>query len=136
MKIFGKYTSSDIDSRKTVLSLLKLAVFSSGRPIQEIHFEGEIGPSYVTASNDQVHKLAQQFLGVEDTKGPRGELKPKGKNKKKKVKEPSTLSLESARLTPAANRRCRLWPAGSSARLLPDQAHARGRSFAGPPAVY
>ena len=33
-----------------VLRLLKLAVFSAGKPIQEIHFEGEIGPSYVEAT--------------------------------------------------------------------------------------
>jgi polyisoprenyl-teichoic acid--peptidoglycan teichoic acid transferase len=55
------------------LRLLKLAVFSAGQPIQEIHFEGEIGPSFVEASNAQVKKLVQQFLNVEDSPGPRGE---------------------------------------------------------------
>jgi LCP family protein required for cell wall assembly len=73
--IFGRNTATDSDlrSRSEVLRLLKLAVFSAGQPIQEIHFEGEIGPSFVEASNAQVKKLVQQFLNVEDSPGPRGE---------------------------------------------------------------
>jgi len=59
----------------------KLAVFSVDQPIREVHFEGQIGPSYVTASSARVQKLAQEFLGVEKTSGPRGVLKPKGKRK-------------------------------------------------------
>lgn len=75
MKIFGRNTSTDpgLRSRSEVLRLLKLAVFSATQPIQEIHFEGEIGPSYVEASSEQVKKLVQQFLQVEDTPGPRGQ---------------------------------------------------------------
>src|SRR5215212_3345068 len=62
VKIFGKYTSTDkaLHSRKEILRLLKLAVFSVDQPVNEIHFEGEIGPSFVTASSDRVKKLAQQ----------------------------------------------------------------------------
>jgi LCP family protein required for cell wall assembly len=97
VKIFGKYTRSDIRSRKSVLRLLKLVVASAGHPIQEVHFEGEIGESYVTASSKRVRKLTQQFLGVEATKGPRGELKrPNGKKKKRKKIEDSGLEDASA----------------------------------------
>ena len=75
VKIFGRNTATDetLRSRSEVLRLLKLAVFSAGQPIQEIHFEGEIGPSFVEASNAQVKKLVQQFLNVQDSPGPRGE---------------------------------------------------------------
>ena len=75
VKIFGRNTATDRDLRSTaeVLRLLKLAVAAAGQPIQEIHFEGEIGPSFVEASNRQVKKLVQQFLNVEDSPGPRGE---------------------------------------------------------------
>ena len=75
MKIFGRNTSTDpgLRSRSEVLRLLKLAIFSARQPIQEIHFEGTIGPSYVEASDAQVKKLVQQFLAVEDTEGPRGQ---------------------------------------------------------------
>lgn len=93
LEIFGKYTTSDKDlkNRAEVLGLLKLAVFSVGQPIRHVKFEGgDVGitsgdattPSYVTASDATVKKLAQQFLGVEETKGPRGALKPKGKKKR------------------------------------------------------
>src|SRR5215213_10212497 len=74
VRIFGRNTATDRELRSTseVLRLLKLALAAAGQPIQEIHFEGEIGPSYVEASNAQVKKLVQQFLKVEDSPGPRG----------------------------------------------------------------
>jgi LCP family protein required for cell wall assembly len=78
VRIFGKYTTSDIRSRSEVVRLLKLAVFSVGQPIKEVHFKGAIGKSYVTTSYSNVQKLVQQFLGVEQSKGPRGKLRPKG----------------------------------------------------------
>ena len=54
--------TSGLRSRAEVLRLLKLAVFSAGRPIREVHFEGLIGPSYVEASDERVKKLVQEFL--------------------------------------------------------------------------
>ena len=78
VRIFGRYSSSDIRSRAEVLRLLKLAVFSVGQPVREVHFKGAIGKSYVTTSYKNVQKLVQQFLGVEQSSGPRGQLKPKG----------------------------------------------------------
>jgi hypothetical protein len=71
-----------------VLRLLKLAVYSAGQPIQEIHFEGEIGSSYVEASNAQVKKLVQQFLNVEDSPGPRGRAPDERPARKPKRRQP------------------------------------------------
>ena len=96
--IFGKYTTSDgaLKERAEILSLLKLAVFSVGQPIREVHFEGAQitsgdvrtgAPSYVTASNATVKKLTRQFLGVEESKGPKGELVPKDRRKRKRAKK-------------------------------------------------
>ncbi|MDQ4108439.1 MAG: LCP family protein, partial [Actinomycetota bacterium] len=93
LDIFGKYTTSDagLKSRSEVLRLAKLAVFSAGRPIREVHFEGanvttgdeQNGvPSYVTASDATVRRLADQFLGVEETEGPRGEPVAGGRRKR------------------------------------------------------
>jgi LCP family protein required for cell wall assembly len=102
IEIFGKYTTSDGDlkSRSELLRLIKLAVFSVGQPIRHVKFEGEVGydsdetgASYVTASNATVKKLAQQFLGVEESKGPRGKLKPKGK-RAPKPEDPGGLEKE------------------------------------------
>jgi len=87
-KIFGKYTQSDIGSRKTVLRLLKLVVDSAGLPIHQIHFKASIGASYVTASSEQAHRLADEFLGAD---GPAEDpTKPK-KKKRKKRKQPVRL---------------------------------------------
>jgi LCP family protein required for cell wall assembly len=82
IRIFGKYTTSDeqLKTRQGIIELLKLAVYSVGQPVREVHFEGRITdgdeftntPSYVEASYSAVQKLVQQFLGVEETKGPRG----------------------------------------------------------------
>ncbi len=90
IKIFGRYTTSDValKDRGAILRLLKLAVFSVEQPLREVQFNvGEITagdeaaglPSYVTASNDAVQELAQQFLGVEDTPGGRATRRPPGR---------------------------------------------------------
>jgi LCP family protein required for cell wall assembly len=68
LKIFGKYTRSDIRSRASVLRILKLALASAGHPVQQIPFDGsgvEVGPSFVNATEPAMEKLARQFIGVE-----------------------------------------------------------------------
>jgi LCP family protein required for cell wall assembly len=80
IKIFGKYTQSDIGSRKTVLRLLKLVIASANLPIHQVQFKGNIGESYVTASSEAAHRLADEFLGA-DSDDP--ERKKKKRRKKK-----------------------------------------------------
>ena len=98
VKIFGRNTTTDegLRSRSEVLRLLKLAVFSAGRPIREIHFEGLIGPSYVEASDERVKKLVDEFLQVEDTPGPRGNIERKNRPKRRKPTNPEAAGLEDA----------------------------------------
>jgi LCP family protein required for cell wall assembly len=72
LQIFGEHTQSDIDTREETLSLLKLVIASADEPVREVHFQGTLGESYVTASDEQVKKLTEDFLGVQDTEGPRG----------------------------------------------------------------
>lgn len=108
IEIFGKHTTSDGDlkNRAELLTLFKLGVFSVGQPIRHVKFEGddvgitsgdESTPSYVTASDATVKKLAQQFLGVEDTPGPRGTLERKRKGKVERVaKDPGGLAKDEA----------------------------------------
>ena len=109
VKIFGRNTATDKELRSTseVLRLLKLAVYSAGQPIQEIHFEGEIGSSYVEASNAQVKKLVQQFLNVQDSPGPRG--KAPGRASRAQAEAPSAArpTARSASTTPRAWARTR-----------------------------
>jgi LCP family protein required for cell wall assembly len=101
MRIFGRNTATDADLRssKEILRLLKLALFSASQPIQEIHFEGQIGPSYVEASNEQVKKLVQRFLQVKESPGPRGPApgeRPARKPKRKQGHSAESLNLYDA----------------------------------------
>jgi LCP family protein required for cell wall assembly len=132
VRIFAKYTESDrrLRSRKNVLRLLKLAVGSLGHPIREVHFEGRIGQSYVTASDRAVRKLTQQFLGVEKSKGPRGKLK--SKNRRRRARE---LGLENAK---DAGREQALEAIGQGARfaVFYPRVRTKGALFAGEPRVY
>jgi polyisoprenyl-teichoic acid--peptidoglycan teichoic acid transferase len=134
VRIFGRYTTSDIRDRQQVLRLLKLAVFSVDQPIREVHFEGKIGPSFVTASSSKVQKLAQEFLGVEETPGPRGELEPRGR---KKRKPRGNLDLEN---TAAAGKDQAVQAvqqgAGSRLPVYYPTLRTRRSLFAGPPRVY
>ena len=99
LEIFGKYTRSDLHDRDEILTIIKLALFSLQQPIQEIHFEGRITagdaeagvPSYIEADDATVRKLTRQFLGVRDTPGPRGELAPEDRRKRKKARQDSNL---------------------------------------------
>jgi polyisoprenyl-teichoic acid--peptidoglycan teichoic acid transferase len=89
-KIFGKYTSSDISSRRSVLRLLTLVAASAQHPISEIHFKGKVGTSYVTTTGAQMRKMITQFLGTRESKGPRSS----GRTNAKRQKE--TAGLEDA----------------------------------------
>jgi polyisoprenyl-teichoic acid--peptidoglycan teichoic acid transferase len=142
-RIFGKYTTSDIHSRAEVLRLAKLALFSVGQPISEVHFEGQITsgdeqtntPSYVTASDRTVKKLTKQFLGVEDSKGPRGELLPK--NRKKRRKPHGDGGLENAP-APGMDQAVQAVRAGAGGKLpvYYPTVRVKNSMFAGPPRVY
>jgi LCP family protein required for cell wall assembly len=137
VRIFGRNTTTDTGLRSTaeVLRLLKLAVFSVDQPIREVHFEGEIGPSYVEASNAQVQRLVREFLQVEDTPGPRGELKPKGERRRRR--RPADLDLENAagfgkdQAIQAVQQ-----GAGGSLPVLYPTMRTEGSLYAGPPRVY
>jgi hypothetical protein len=72
VKIFTTYTSSDIGSAEEMLQVLRLFFDLRGAPIKEIHFNGTLGPSYVTATPGEIHTAVNQFLGVQGTPGPAG----------------------------------------------------------------
>jgi hypothetical protein len=128
-KIFGKYTSSDIRSRKSVLRLLRLVAASAQNPIVEIHFKGRVGASYVTASPPRIRKMVTQFLGTRASKGPRGPVGPKRTRK------------EAAKLSPASSagkdQASQVVAAGLTGLPVyyPTMTTA-GASYAGPPRAY
>ena len=69
--IFVEHTTSDIDSAQEMLEVLKLFVEARNAPLKEVHFEGTLGPSFVTATESEIDKAVNQFLGIEDTPGAR-----------------------------------------------------------------
>ena len=73
IKIFTKHTTSDIDSASEMLEVLKLFIEARDAELQEVHFEGDLGPSFVTATPQQIKKAVNQFLGIEATPGPPAE---------------------------------------------------------------
>jgi LCP family protein required for cell wall assembly len=134
IKIFGRNTTTDagLRTRSEVLRLLKLAVFSVGRPVREVHFEGQVGPSFVTASSAKVQELAQEFLGVEETPGPRGELRPQARRR-----GPTDLGLEDAAGFGKEQAVLAVQHgAGGSLPVYYPTRRIRGSLFAGPPRVY
>jgi LCP family protein required for cell wall assembly len=135
LHIFSHYTSSDLDSRSGILRLLKLAIASASHPVQEVHFRGKIGPSYVTARPSVVRRVVKQFLGVKASSGPSAVVQPRGRRARRKAR------IQGARLEDARafgkeqalqviNERPRVFPIWFPTRRV------QGALFAGPPRVY
>jgi len=140
VKIFGRNTATDPELRSTseVLRLLKLALFSATKPIQEIHFEGEIGPSFVEASNAQVKKLVQRFLDVRESPGPRGTApgeRPARKPRRKRRAQPLNLSDASVTGKEQALQAVQAGAGGSLPVYYPTLLR-NSSQFAQPPRVY
>jgi LCP family protein required for cell wall assembly len=64
LKIFGRYTQTDIKDGDAILRLLKLAVESAQKPVQEIRFPGDITGDYVTATADHLAAVAKRFMNA------------------------------------------------------------------------
>jgi LCP family protein required for cell wall assembly len=135
LHIFSSYTSSDLNSRSGILRLLKLAVFSASRPIQEVHFRAKIGPSYVYARPPVIAKTVTQFLGVEPSSGPKGVLRAKTKRDRRRQREQDT-GLEFApdvfkqQALDAVNDKVHVFPVYYPTKRV------RGSLTIGPPSVY
>jgi LCP family protein required for cell wall assembly len=91
--IFTDYTRSDIDSGSDVIGILKSFAAVRDVPVNEVHFEGDIGgpeDPFVTSTDEQVEKAIDEFLNGVGSTGQRGgekSNKKKGKGKKKGKKD-------------------------------------------------
>jgi hypothetical protein len=74
VRLFARYARTDIRGTNELLRIFKLVAFSSTHPIREVHFRSNLGPSYVTATPQQIEETANEFLSAQDTPGPRGTL--------------------------------------------------------------
>jgi polyisoprenyl-teichoic acid--peptidoglycan teichoic acid transferase len=72
ISIFTEHTSSDIDSWSDMLEVLKLFLDARDKPVKEVHFEGHLGPSFVTATPEQLQTAVRKFLGFQGSPRPPG----------------------------------------------------------------
>jgi polyisoprenyl-teichoic acid--peptidoglycan teichoic acid transferase len=104
LKIFTRYTTSDIDDPISLKQVLETFLGAADAPVKQIHFQGTLGRSYVTASNEQIKTAVEQFLGIQDTpgsledegKGGGGGKKPNKKGDKKPQGEIAPELIDSA----------------------------------------
>lgn len=87
--IFTKYTTSDINSKETMLEVLKLFIASRNAPIKQVHFPAELGPSYVYSNETMIHEAVKEFLtgesfGNESSEGSASSSSAKKKGGKQK----------------------------------------------------
>jgi polyisoprenyl-teichoic acid--peptidoglycan teichoic acid transferase len=92
LRIFGRYTDTDLKSTPAILRLLKLAFESSGHPIREVHFRGDIGPEFVTISPQNLELTKQEFLHVKASTGARQVARSTTKKSKKASKRAKRTS--------------------------------------------
>jgi polyisoprenyl-teichoic acid--peptidoglycan teichoic acid transferase len=87
LRIFGRYTDTDLKKTSAILRLLKLAFESSGHPIREVHFRGDIGPEFVTITPQNLELTKQEFLHVKASTGGREVGQSASKKQSKKAQK-------------------------------------------------
>jgi polyisoprenyl-teichoic acid--peptidoglycan teichoic acid transferase len=87
LKIFGRYTDTDLHSNTAILRLLKLAFESSGHPIREVRFRNNIEGDFVVASQQQLDVSTNEFLHVKASSGSRETVPQTPKKQTKKQRK-------------------------------------------------
>ncbi|HMJ35938.1 MAG TPA: LCP family protein [Baekduia sp.] len=98
LKIFGRYTQTDISSDQAILRLLKLAVTSAQKPVQEVRFPGDITGDFVTVTPDHLRAVTTRFMNATASSGSRGSsgkttTQPKAKGRRTSATLPPGLQL-------------------------------------------
>jgi len=118
LDIFTKYTATTIETPAQLIDMLRSFLSVRDVPVKEVHFNGsdslENGIAYVTASQEDIDKAVQEFLGEEDSAGgpDAGPAKPdkdKGDDKsggEKSKDEEKPEDGGDAEMTPTANDPC------------------------------
>ncbi len=121
IEIFTKYTTSDISDEETMLDVLKLFVAVRNVPITDVHFPGELGPTYVTATEEGINEAVNQFLGVEASGGARenqegaeeNEQDQAGEKQKRKQRKQGKKGKQGKKKKPKKEAVVKLEPSGS-----------------------
>jgi LCP family protein required for cell wall assembly len=87
VRIFGRYTDTDIRSTKAILRLLKLALESAQKPVQEVQFPGEVTGTYVEVSHEKLADIVDRFMNAKASPGSRGSEKETGPAPKRRARK-------------------------------------------------
>jgi LCP family protein required for cell wall assembly len=91
LRIFGRYTQTDITSSDAILRLLKLAFESAQNPVQEVRFPGDITGDYVTVTDANLTTATKRFMNAAPPAKPATTPAPKKKATKKNGKATTVL---------------------------------------------
>jgi LCP family protein required for cell wall assembly len=61
-QLFGRAVETDIHGVSQILSLAELLAQMAGRPVRQVHFDVNIGPSFDTATPEQINLAVNAFL--------------------------------------------------------------------------
>jgi hypothetical protein len=84
IRIFGRYTETDIRGTTAILRLIRLTLESAKNPVQEVSFDlDEIDEDNfdLLISEENLRKAAREFMNAQGTKGPRGRTKSSSKDR-------------------------------------------------------
>jgi LCP family protein required for cell wall assembly len=97
LKIFGRYTQTDISSGDAILRLLKLAFESAQNPVQEVRFPGDITGDYVTVTPSHLAVATERFMNATASSTPKsdenGTVKKAASRKKGSSKRKTKTAL-------------------------------------------
>ncbi|MEA2177111.1 MAG: polyisoprenyl-teichoic acid--peptidoglycan teichoic acid transferase, partial [Solirubrobacteraceae bacterium] len=96
LRIFGRYTQTDINSEGAILRLLRLTYEATKSPIREVRFPAGIDGDYVTISDDNLRSTVRQFLELRSSSG-QGTVKPGTKTAKTTAPKRSTKKKSSSK---------------------------------------
>lgn len=74
IKAFTDNATSDISGGDQILELIRLLFESKDARVVEVKFPATLGPSYVTATQEEIDAAVDKFLGFKDSAGPIGRL--------------------------------------------------------------
>lgn len=90
LRIFGRYTQTDIRGSTAILRLLKLAVESASNPVQEVQFApvSDIpGTSDLAIAPETLDRLRRQFMDAKGSKGARGRVRKTASDRKRERRQ-------------------------------------------------
>jgi len=88
LKIFGRYTQTDIRGTTAVLRLIKLMIESAKNPIQEVHFEAEDAPGgYLEISDNKLRQAVGRFMDARGSASVRGTAKKTATDKRRERRQ-------------------------------------------------